>query len=111
MKQFTFPEVLPRKRSLKRDRIDYWMGVGAQPSDTVKRLLRVFDERFPREVEPTEPKEAEVEEQALEAKAAVGPPTIPDPLQPGQPGDADGETVADDDWPDELDVELAKGLR
>ncbi len=25
--------------SLKRDRIDYWIGVGAQPSDTVKKLI------------------------------------------------------------------------
>lgn len=25
--------------SLKRDRISYWIGVGAQPSDTVRRLL------------------------------------------------------------------------
>lgn len=24
---------------LKRDRIEYWLSVGAQPSDTVKRLL------------------------------------------------------------------------
>lgn len=25
---------------LKRDRVDYWIGVGAQPTDVVKRLLR-----------------------------------------------------------------------
>ena len=25
--------------TLKRDRIEYWLGVGAQPSDTVRRLL------------------------------------------------------------------------
>ena len=25
---------------LKRDRVDYWLGVGAQPTATVKRLLR-----------------------------------------------------------------------
>lgn len=25
---------------IKRDRIDYWLGVGAQPTATVKRLLR-----------------------------------------------------------------------
>ncbi len=25
---------------LKRDRIDYWIGVGAQPSDTVRGLIK-----------------------------------------------------------------------
>lgn len=25
---------------LKRDRVDYWLGVGAQPTATVQRLLR-----------------------------------------------------------------------
>ena len=25
--------------ALKLDRIDYWLGVGAQPSDTVRRLI------------------------------------------------------------------------
>ena len=28
-----------RQVTLKRDRIEYWLGVGAQPSDTVRRLL------------------------------------------------------------------------
>jgi len=26
--------------SLKRERIEYWLGVGAQPSDTVRQLLK-----------------------------------------------------------------------
>ena len=31
----------PQKQvSLKRERIEYWLGVGGQPSDTVKRLLK-----------------------------------------------------------------------
>ena len=28
-----------RRVSLNRERIEYWLGVGAQPSDTVRRLL------------------------------------------------------------------------
>ncbi len=28
-----------RQLSLKQDRIDYWLSVGAQPSDTVRRLI------------------------------------------------------------------------
>ena len=34
------PVSSPKVVSLKRDRIDYWMQKGAQPSDTVARLLK-----------------------------------------------------------------------
>ena len=34
------PVASPKVVSLKRDRIDYWMQKGAQPSDTVARLLK-----------------------------------------------------------------------
>ena len=29
--------------TLKRERIEYWLGVGAQPSDTVRRILQKND--------------------------------------------------------------------
>ncbi len=32
-----------RHVALKRDRIEYWLGVGAKPSDTVRRLLEKYD--------------------------------------------------------------------
>ncbi|MFN3323539.1 MAG: 30S ribosomal protein S16 [Bryobacteraceae bacterium] len=41
------PVAQPTQAHLKHDRIDYWMKHGAQPSDTVKRLIR----KFPAEVE------------------------------------------------------------
>jgi len=41
---FYNPRLDPIELSLKRDRIDHWIGVGAQPSDTVKRLIKRFDE-------------------------------------------------------------------
>lgn len=37
---FYNPIAKPAQIELKRDRIDYWMKNGAQPSDTVRRLLR-----------------------------------------------------------------------
>ena len=46
--------------SLKRERIDYWVGHGAQPSKTVARLMRY---------EPPEP--TVVEEKPVEAAASV----------------------------------------
>jgi small subunit ribosomal protein S16 len=29
-----------RQLSLRRERIEYWLSIGAQPSDTVRQLLR-----------------------------------------------------------------------
>ncbi len=34
------PVADPAEVRLKHDRIEYWLRVGAQPSDTVKRLLK-----------------------------------------------------------------------
>ncbi len=33
--------------AMKRDRVDYWLGVGAQPTDTVARLIRSHDAKQP----------------------------------------------------------------
>ena len=35
------PLAEPAKITLQRDRIEHWMKVGAQPSDTVTRLMKV----------------------------------------------------------------------
>jgi small subunit ribosomal protein S16 len=38
----TYQPIVPSEEqqvSIKRDRIEYWLSVGAQPSDTVRRLL------------------------------------------------------------------------
>ena len=50
-----FDPVAPedKQSSLKVDRINYWLSVGAQPSDTVKSLLRRND------VDPTPGKKLE----------------------------------------------------
>lgn len=34
------PVAQPAEINIKRERVDYWMERGAQPSDTVKRLLK-----------------------------------------------------------------------
>ena len=34
------PVTEPAQVELQHDRLEYWLGVGAQPSDTVKRLLK-----------------------------------------------------------------------
>ena len=99
------PRPDPIEIVLKRDRINYWMGVGAQPSDTVKRLVRHYDERFP--PEPAEPDApvAEAEEPAHSAEVAATPaaPQVP---QPGQP--TEGE--AGEEWSDDMEIEIPEEL-
>lgn len=34
------PRRQPPELNLKRERVDYWIGVGAQPSETVRSLLK-----------------------------------------------------------------------
>jgi small subunit ribosomal protein S16 len=38
---FYNPMTQPSTVTLKRERIDYWVGKGAQPSDTVRGLLKL----------------------------------------------------------------------
>ncbi|MGH9326820.1 MAG: 30S ribosomal protein S16 [Terriglobia bacterium] len=37
---FYNPRREPPEVALKHERVDYWLGVGAQPSDTVRSLLK-----------------------------------------------------------------------
>ncbi|HEX7362874.1 MAG TPA: 30S ribosomal protein S16 [Bryobacteraceae bacterium] len=44
---FYNPVPTPAQIQLKRERIEYWMKNGAQPSDTVSRLLKAAPEQTP----------------------------------------------------------------
>ncbi len=68
------PRLEPIELALKRERIAYWLGVGAQPSDTVKRLIRYFDEHgatAPEAKQAYEPQQ--VEKTASEMRAEMAP--------------------------------------
>ena len=98
------PRPDPIELVLKRDRIKYWLGVGAQPSDTVKRLMRHYDEVMPPEVVEEVQEEPDVQAEAAEAPAT--PPTEPKPAAPGQPVEVlPGET------PDEDDAQFDEALK
>lgn len=56
---------------LKKDRIDYWLGVGAQPSDKVKVLIKKYGSKGTH---------ADAQKAALEKIAA--PKVVPDPGAP-----------------------------
>ncbi len=95
------PRPDPIELVLKRDRIKYWMGVGAQPSETVKRLMRHFDKVMAPEPveEPKDEKAAPVEAAPEEKVSAAAEST---PAAPGQPVElAPGEESEDP----ELDID------
>ena len=98
------PRPDPIELVLKRDRIEYWMGVGAQPSDTVKRLMRHYDKVMPIEpvVEPEQEAPAPVEAVA-EAEPSAAEKSKP--AAPGQPV----EPVPGEE-PDETDVDFDEAL-
>lgn len=68
------PRPDPIEIDLKRERIEYWLGVGAQPSDTVKRLIKHFDATGPNVAGP---KREAAQKAAAENKPAPKPAPVP----------------------------------
>ena len=60
---------------LERERVDYWLGVGAQPSETVKRLIKWFDENGP---VLAQPKRETAQKTAIENRPAPLPEKKPE---------------------------------
>jgi small subunit ribosomal protein S16 len=58
------PRDTPTLIQLKQDRVEYWLGKGAQPSDRVSRLLKVYKER---------PAASAAEKPAAQEKPAAAP--------------------------------------
>ena len=94
------PRPDPIEVVLKRDRIDYWVSVGAQLSDTVKRLVRHFDERVADEAKngapaPEPAAAVEAPEEVVEEAAApeASAPGAPGPVAPGEEVDEDSDVV------------------
>lgn len=65
------PRNNPTTIELKQERIEYWMSKGAQPSDRVTRLIKMYKER---PAEPVAEKPAAEKPTAPEAKAAASEP-------------------------------------
>ena len=93
------PRPDPIEVVLKRDRIDYWVSVGAQMSDTVKRLVRTFDERVADEASNGAPAPVPVVDEAPEtvvqepAAPSASAPGAPIPVAPGEEVDEDADAV------------------
>ena len=70
------PRPTPIELNLQRERVDYWLGVGAQPSDTVRRLIKFFDANGPTL------QSAKIENLRREAEAK---PVVKMELKPAEP--------------------------
>lgn len=100
------PRPDPIELVLKRDRITYWLGVGAQPSDTVKRLLKYFDEHG---ASPVVAEEANGQPAAAEPKTESKEPAAPaaEESQTPMPGPAEPAPADEADKAEEPSAELA----
>jgi small subunit ribosomal protein S16 len=79
------PRNTPTLIELKQDRVDYWLGQGAQPSDRVSRLLKVYKER---------PAEAADEKPAGKGGASKAQAAAPE-TAPAEADAAAGSAVAE----------------
>ncbi|MDA0203865.1 MAG: 30S ribosomal protein S16 [Acidobacteria bacterium] len=67
------PRPDPIEIDLKRERIDYWLGVGAQPSDTAQRLIKYFDANG---AHTAQPKREAAQKAAADNKPAPKPVAV-----------------------------------
>jgi len=95
------PRNTPTLIELKQDRVEYWLGQGAQPSDRVSRLLKVYKER-PAEIAEEKPaaKGAKVSKKAAAkaeaaAKTAAAAPEKPAAESSAAPESAVAEAAAE----------------
>ena len=88
------PRPDPIEIDLKRERIDYWLGVGAQPSDTVQRLIKWFDAHG---ANTAQPKREAAQKAAADNKAAPKPVVVapaPAPAPPPKIEEVEAEATA-----------------
>ena len=103
---FYNPRLEPIEISLKRERIDHWLSVGAQPSETVKRLIKYFDENGENMAQPkkakmradAEAKEAKPVERPVKEEAAPAPAEEA-PAEEAKAEDAPAEEAKADEAP------------
>lgn len=68
------PRMQPKLMELKEDRIQYWLGVGAQPSNTVQNLLigaGLIKSDKAKSVRISKKRQTKIDGKAAEAKAAA----------------------------------------
>jgi len=83
------PRQDPSEIVIKSDRAVYWLGRGAQPSNTVKNLLRISGAwaEFSGETPPTPPTQEEVRKKATAAASVTDAEEIPETPAGEEPAD------------------------
>jgi small subunit ribosomal protein S16 len=84
------PRPDPIEIDLKRERIAYWIGVGAQPSDTAHRLIKWFDANG---ANTAQPKREAAQKAAADNKAAPKPVVVA-PAPPPKVEEVEAEATA-----------------
>ena len=92
------PRPDPIEIDLKRERIAYWLGVGAQPSDTVQRLIKFFDANG---AHTAQPKREAAQKAAAENKPAPKPAAVvaPAPAPAPKIEEVEAEAAAAEETP------------
>jgi len=78
------PALRPVRLNLKLDRVDYWLGQGAQPTETVRTLIRRVQNAEPEAVEVPKAAPEPVGEEVKAAKAEKVEETIADETPPAE---------------------------
>ena len=83
------PRQDPSEIVIKSDRAVYWLGRGAQPSNTVKNLLRISGAwaEFSGETPPAPPTQEEVRKKATAAASVTGAEETPETPAGEEPAD------------------------
>lgn len=89
---FYNPRPTPIEIRLERERIDYWLGVGAQPSERVQKLIKYFDEHGENMAKPKREK-MRADAEAKEA-VPVERPVKPTPVEDAPAEEAKAEEAA-----------------
>ena len=85
------PKKPDHNSALKLDRIDHWISKGAQPSDTVRSLIKKNKKQAAKAPAETAAPEAPAEEPSAPGDEAPAGPTAEEPAAPAAEGPAPAE--------------------
>lgn len=105
------PRMQPKLMELKEDRIRYWLGVGAQPSNTVQNLLigaGLLEAKKAKAVRISKKRQAKIDSKAAEATAAKEAAAEAVKVAEAAAKEAATEAEAPTEAPKEAEVETAE---
>ena len=114
----TYNPLLPKdsedRVKMNMDRINYWLGEGAQPTDRISRMLEAAgvlekkERNNPKKAEPGQKAKDRVQEKADKLAAAEEAPAEEAPAEEAAAEDAPADEAAADEAHEHLDIVLKK---